>query len=209
MSFFAISGLLNGIAAIGLALLVYYRAPQNPSHWTYGLFGLTTAIWSFGYFFWQIAETKELALLWTRLLMAGAIFIPVTYLHHIFALRNDHFEKWNILKVNYILGGVFLFSNLTPSFIADVAPNRFFLFWPVPGMLFHVFLVWWVGIVIYGHYFLWDAYSKGIGVRRQQYLYLIVATLVGSIGGATNFPLWYGYEVLPYGNILFTFYIYR
>ena len=74
-------------------------------------------------------------------------------------------------------------------------------------LFFHIFLVWWVGVVIYGHYLLWDAYSKGVGLRRQQYLYLIVATGVGFTGGATNFPLWYGIEILPYGTILFTFHV--
>ncbi|GJL51241.1 MAG: hypothetical protein NPIRA01_24680 [Nitrospirales bacterium] len=207
VNFFAISGLLNGIAATGLALLVYFRAPQNPRHWTYGLFGLTTAIWSFGYFFWQISETKDLALFFIRFLMAGAIFIPVTFLHHILTLRNEYISKWNILKGNYIVGVIFLLANMSPYFVADVEANQFFPFWPVPGILFHGFLVWWVGVVIYGHYLLWDAYTTGDRLRRQQYLYLTIATGVGFAGGATNFPLWYGFEVLPYGTILFTFHV--
>jgi len=207
VNFFAISGLLNGIAATGLALLVYFRAPNNPRHWTYGLFGLTTAIWSFGYFFWQISESKDLAVFFVRFLMAGAIFIPITCLHHIIALRNDFVSKQNILKINYMVGGFFLLANMSPFFVAGVQANQFFPFWPVPGMLFHVFLMWWAGVVVYGHYLLWDAYTTGDRLRRRQYLYLIVATSVGFAGGATNFPLWYGFNVLPYGTILFTFHV--
>ncbi|MCA9472193.1 MAG: hypothetical protein MRJ96_15415 [Nitrospirales bacterium] len=207
MNFFAISGLLNGIAAIGLTLLVYFHSPQNPRHRTYVLFGLTTGLWSFGYFFWQLSESHQLALFFVRLLMVGAIFIPVTFLHHIMTLRDEAVSKWGILQKNYIVGGLFLLSNLTPLFVADVQPNNFFTFWPVPGIFFHFFLIWWIGIVIYAHYLLVKTYLTGGRGQQQQYLYLLVASSVGFIGGSTNFPLWYGIEVLPYGTILFTFHI--
>ena len=48
---------------------------------------------------------------------------------------------------------------------------------------------------------------KEDGIRRRQILYIMIGSGIGFLGGATNFPLWYGIEILPYGTIAFTLYI--
>ena len=102
MGLFAISGLLNGLAAIGLASFIYFRSPKDPRHWTFGLFGISTAIWSFGYFAWQISDSEAYALFNLRLLMAGAIFIPITFLHHVLYLLHKEIS-WKMLLSGIML----------------------------------------------------------------------------------------------------------
>ena len=207
MEFFAISGLLNGLAAIGLASFVYFRAPKDPRHWTFGLFGISTAIWSFGYFTWQISDTEPFALLNLRILMAGAIFIPITFLHHVLYLLKKENSCSTIIKWNYVIGGIFLITDFSPFFIQGVRPIAVFPFWGVPGIAFHFCLIWWVGLVIFAHILLIQAYLKEKGLRRRQFLYLLLGSGIGYLGGATNYPLWYGIEILPYGTVGFAVYI--
>lgn len=207
MEFFAISGLLNGLAAIGLASFVYFRAPKDPRHWTFGLFGISTALWSFGYFTWQISDSEVYALLNLRILMAGAIFIPITFLHHVLYLLRKENSCWPIIKWNYVVGVIFLITDFTPFYIQGVRSISVFPFWGVPGMAFHFCLIWWVGLVVYAHVLLIQAYSKESGLRRRQFLYLLIGSGIGYVGGATNYPLWYGIEVLPYGTVGFAVYI--
>ena len=83
MNFYAFSSLINGLSATALGILVYVRSSKDPKHLTYSLFCLTVSIWSFASFGWHVTESRDLAFLFTRLLMAGAIFIPITYLHHV------------------------------------------------------------------------------------------------------------------------------
>lgn len=207
MNFFALSGLLNGIAATGLMALIYSRSPRDLRHWTFIFFGLTTAIWSFGYCAWHLSLDRELALFWVRVLMAGAIFIPVTFLHHVVVLRNTLPDNRILLKTCYGIGAFFLLTDLTPFFVADVRPTMSFPYWPAPGPLFHVFLLWWIGVVVYSHALLGRAVFQEKGVRRHQFSHLLLASSIGYAGGATNFPLWYGIELLPYGTICFSVYI--
>ena len=207
MEFFAISGLLNAIAAIGLASFVYLRSPQDPRHWTFGLFGISTAIWSLGYFAWQISETGEMALMFIRLLMAGAIFIPITFLHHVFYLLKKESSCGNIIRWNYGIGAVFLVLDATPLYIEGVRSISIFPHWGIPGPAFHLCLIWWVGLVVYAHVLLLQAYRTEKGLRRRQFLYLLVGSGIGYLGGGTNYPLWYGIEILPYGNAGFAIYI--
>ncbi|MGD9850025.1 MAG: histidine kinase N-terminal 7TM domain-containing protein [Nitrospirales bacterium] len=207
MELFALSGLLNGLAALGLTVFIYFRAPQDPRHWSFGLVGLSTAVWSFGYFAWQLASTEVMALYLLRLLMAGAIFIPIAFLHHVTYLLNTYDVFQSIIKANYLIGIVFLILDFTPYFVQDVQAISIFPFWGIPGFGFHICLIWWFGLVILTEWFLFQAYQKEKGIRRRQILNIMVGSAIGFLGGATNFPLWYGIEILPYGTVAFTLYI--
>jgi len=207
MNFYALSGLLNGIAATALGAVVYSRAPRDPKHLTFGLYCLSISIWSYSYFGWQAAESRETALLFIDLLMAGAILIPITYLHHVVTLleRADRHRK--LLTFGYALSGIFLLTDLTSYFVADLKPEMSFPFWPKPGIAFHVFLLYFAGYVTYATSLIAVAYRNAKGVRRNQYLYLTIASIVGYVGGATNFPLWYGIQIPPNGTLLVAVYV--
>ncbi len=207
MELFAISGLLNGLAALGLASFIYFRSPRDPRHWTFGLFGISTAIWGFGYFAWQISASEAYALFNLRLLMAGAIFIPITFLHHVLYLLKKEIPWKNVIKWNYIVGGIFLIFDATPLYIQKVQPISLFPYWGVPGIAFHFSLVWWIALVVIAHVLLIQAYVEERGLPRRQILYLLIGSTIGYVGGATNYPLWYGIEIIPYGTVGFGIYI--
>ncbi len=207
MTFWAISGFLNGLAATVLTLLVYSRNPHEIRHRTFGYFGVSVALWSFAYFAWQLAETRETSLLLARIFMIGAIFIPVTYLHHILVLLNLVDRYKDALRASYVLAVLFLIGNATSALVANVQPALGFLFWPQPGWLFHPFLIWWGLLAVLPVYLLYRAVKHEKGLRRTQYLYILCATLIGYVGGSTNFPLWYDIPILPFGTIFTTVYV--
>jgi len=207
MTFWALSGLLNGLAATGLTLLVYSRDPHEIRHRTFGYFGISVALWSFGYFAWQLAETHDSALFLSRVFMAGAIFIPVTYLHHILVLLNLVGRYKVVLRLSYGLAILFLLGNTTSTFVADVQPALSFAFWPRAGWLFHPFLMWWGVLALLPIYLIYTAFQHETGLKRTQYLYLLIGTTIGYGGGATNFPLWYDIPVIPFGTIFTTIYV--
>jgi len=207
MSFYALSGLLNGIAATALGAFVYSRAPHDPKHRTYGLYCLSISIWSYAYFAWQLAESPKFAYLFIDLLMAGAILIPVTYLHHVVTLLERAERHRGLLKFGYALSGIFLLTVFTPYFVADLKPELSFQYWPKPGFAFHFFLAYFAWYVTYATYLIAAAYRNATGLRRNQYLYMTIASLVGYVGGVTNFPLWYGIPIPPVGTILVSVYV--
>ena len=206
MNFYAFSGLLNGITAATLGIFVYSRAPRDPRHRAYGLYCLSLSVWSGFYFAWQLSASRDLAMIFVRLLMAGAIMIPILYLHHTLTILNLVDKHRPLLRAGYLLSGIFLISNFTSLFVADLRPEMSFLYWPKPGPMFHLFLTWFVGYVGYTTYLIIVAWREARGLRRTQYLYLLIASLIGYGGGATNFPLWYGIQIPPDGTILGTAY---
>jgi signal transduction histidine kinase len=207
MSFWAVSALINGITSSILGIIVYVKNRKNIINMSYGLFCLSIAIWSYAYFLWQISTDAIAALFWCKILMIGAIFIPICYLHHILALLGLYTQKRRIVIIAYIFGLISLALDFTPLFIKGVSAKMYFAFWPDAGAAFYPFLAIWVLIVLYGIYLIIKKLRSSAGIVRNQMRYILAATIVGWTGGATNFPLWFNIEFLPTGNILVSGYI--
>ncbi len=207
VNFFAISGLINGITSTVLAIFVHFKGKKGPLYKTYVFFCLSVAVWSYFYFAWQIAETESMALFCSRGLMAGAIFIPIFYLHHVLALVGKSREKRKVIIFGYLFGLTSLMLDFTPYFVSGVSPKLYFKYWPDPGVAYHLFLLLWAYFVIYGVVIIVNSYKYAKGIKRNQLKYVLVATLFGWTGGATNYPLWYNIPLPPVGNILVSVYM--
>ncbi len=206
MNFHAFSGLLSGLAATVSGVIVYAKNPTNPKHQAYGLYALSASLWGYGYWAWQLSATHDAALLYVRLLMAGAIFLPVTYLWHVCTLL-DHIEsKRSLLWLTTGIGLFFFAVNWTPYFVADVQPAGGFPFWPLPGPAFHFYLIWFGFCSLYGTWLLFQGARSKSGTERSRFYLLTMGSLVAYAGGMTTFPLWYGIDVQPNGAILLTVY---
>ena len=88
MGFYALTALVNAVTSSIFGIFVYFKNKKRGVNKTFALTCLVTAIWSYSYFAWQISPTENTALFWTRALMAGAIFIPICYLHFTLELLN-------------------------------------------------------------------------------------------------------------------------
>ena len=206
MKVLALSALVNALAATGLGVFVYFRDPRAPRNRIYGLYCLSIASWSIFYCGWQLTESRDLALSLLRLLMAGATLIPILYFHHTVTFLDIAARHAKALKIGYALAVLFLILDTTPWFVAGVYPTASFAFWPVPGPFFHPYLLYFAWYVIYATSLVGVALRDAHGIRRHQYAYMLAASIIGYAGGATNFPLWYGIPVVPYGTVLITMY---
>jgi hypothetical protein len=186
MNFFALSGLINGITSSALAIFVFLRGKKRWLYKTYILFCLSVSVWSYFYFAWQIATVEKIALICSRGLMAGAIFIPIFYLHHILELLGIVKEKKKLIIAGYIFAFVSFTFNFTPYFVKSVSQKLYFKYWPNPGIAYHIFLLIWFYFVLYGVLIIIKWLRKSSGFRQNQLKYVLLATLCGWIGGATR-----------------------
>jgi len=207
MLFDAVTGLINAIGSAVLGLLVYLKNKKNNLNKTFGVLCLSITIWSFFYFLWQLSATEKSALFLTRALMAGSIFIPVTYLHFILVFLGLDQEKKNLIISGYILSFIFQISNFTSFFVKNVAQELYFPYWPKPGIFFHPFLLMFFSYFGYGIYLLFKAYQETLGIKKAQIKYSLVASLIGVLGGSTTYFLWYDIPIPPFGNVLVVLYV--
>jgi len=206
VNFHAFSGLLIGLVATISGIIIYAKNPTNPKHQAYGMYALAVAIWGYGYWGWQISSSHDVALFFVRLLMVGAIFLPVTYLWHVLTILDTLQGKQRLLWLSAGTGLLFFLLNWTPYFVADVHPAGGFRFWPQPGPAFHLYLVWFGLCSLYGTWLLLQGARRKSGPERYRFYLLAIGSIIAFGGVLTMFPLWYGINFQPNGVILLTVY---
>ena len=206
MTYFSLTGLLNGLSCLALGLFVYFNNRQKLINKTYLYFAICIAIWSFGYFFWPLAKTKTEALNSFRLLHLGAVFVAVCCYHFICALTDRVKENKKGIIIGYLLSTFFAISISTRLYIQDMVPKFIFKFWAVPGILYHFYLLFFFSYLLSAIYILFKEYKNSKEAKRKQYLYVLIATVLGALGGSTNYPLWYNIPIYPIANITMTLY---
>lgn len=206
MNPYAISALVNFISSIVLGSFVLYKKRTSQGI-AFFLFCFFVAFWSISYFFWQLAQVEHVARFWVYMLMAGAMYIPASYLHFVYAIVGLLKRRRLVLVLTYVLFSIFLISSFSSAFISHLEPQLRFPFWPIAGPLFSVFLFTWLLYVIYTIFILAKHHGTSSGTFRLQLKYVLLGTAIGFIGGSTNYFLFYRIHIPPVGNALVAIYV--
>ncbi len=206
MLFPAVSGLINFATCSTLGFFVLLRNFRKAQNVAYFLGNSAIALYSFGYFFWQLAPDETRAFFWFKLLTTGIILINMGYLFFVAVFLNIAHRKrlllWSCLAVN----GIFILCNYRLLLYTHLVERDGFGFWPAPEPLFHLYLMFWFWQCLLGFSWLVKEARRSRGTRKQQIRYFMIAAAIGFVGGASNWPLWYGINFPPYGNILISVY---
>ena len=201
-NFWALSALINAFCITALGLFVSLRGRGQAVKRSFAISNFSVAAWCIPYFVWQISETRESALFWARALTAGSVFIASFYLKFVYDFVGIEGRKQKlILFLSFLLSSSFFVLSFTPLFVTDVVSRSIFKFWPVPGPLYFLYPIHFFLCFCYCWRLLWEFLQKSDYARANQVKYILYGSLIGVIGGATNWPLWWNIHILPYGNL--------
>jgi len=207
-TFCGYTGLINFVACLSLSILVYFWNRSAATNRIFAIWSLSVAFWSFGYYIWLFRPNHESALFWIRVLMGAAIVIPTTFLHFVVVYLRLEGRHRPLIVFGYLFTLVYLGFDFTPHFIQDVEPRYWFTWWPVPGILFHFYVLYFISVVAYAHYLLFQQAKKATSeLTKRQLRTVAFSTLMAYAGGSTNFFLWYNIPVPPAFNFLVTAYV--
>jgi signal transduction histidine kinase len=208
MTYYAFSALFNCLASVALALLVWSRSRgEDKVAKSFCYFAMAVATWSMSYFLWQTSNSPDHALFFCRLLSLFAAVIPATFLHFIARITAVRRPRL-VMVLGYLPALVFIAMIPSGLIVARVEAKGGFEFWPVPGGIYTLFLAYFFAITIYAHAIMFRAYRKKETYREKRQLqYVFAGTLIGFVGGSTNYFLWYDIPIKPYGNILVSVYV--
>jgi hypothetical protein len=201
MNYYVLSSTVNLVASAGVSLFVLIKNPRPSANRWFALFAGSVSLWAFGYTLWQMADGYERALFWIRLAMFGSILIPVTFSEFVLRLVDRARSFISLRGVNWLILILLTFFSFSPYFIKGLTSVFSFKLWPVPGPVFYLFHIFFVGNVILPHLLIIADWKKLAFKRRRQIQYVFTATSVGFLGGMTNHFLWYGIPIPPFGNI--------
>ncbi|MCX5707677.1 MAG: hypothetical protein NTY14_01645 [Candidatus Omnitrophica bacterium] len=190
MLFLALSGIVSGIIATCFGLFVLLKNPRGIINRTYALLSLCIAVWGYAYFFYPLSQNSLPAVLLSfQILHIGAIFIGPSFMLFILSLLNLHKQKRPLILSAFIIGALLVISDFTPLFIKSMSPKLSFKYWANPGPTYHLYLIFWSGCVLYPWYQIIKNYRALTESKQNQIKYVFVASVIGFIGGATNYPL--------------------
>jgi signal transduction histidine kinase len=195
------SVLITGIFFTSFGTFAYLKNPKGLQNRLYGLFSTSFALWSYSFFLLLILSDSTNVLFFSRLLALGSTIIPVFYLHWVLSILGINKKRKGILFVSYIITGVFALFSFTDLYIPTTQSILFFPAWPVAGPLYKTFIILGYGVLtIYASIELFRGFISSVGIRRHRIGYLLLGTLLGFGGGATNFPLMLSVDTIqPFG----------
>jgi signal transduction histidine kinase len=199
MNYYAFIGLFNGVVGLLLSFYIFTSRKQNSIYKSFAAVCLSVGFWSVFYAIWQIQTTKELALLCMRLVMLFCDFIPFAFLWFVCNVINIRLRKW---QATFLIGMpvFFAFFSFSDLMVADVVPRLTFPFWPVPGILAHIYYVELFLAVVFSFALLAHGYRKAEGFQKWQIKWVFLTFLPIWAGGSTNIFLWYNIPVYPAPN---------
>jgi PAS domain S-box-containing protein len=193
---------LVAIFSFFLAILVYLKAYRQPKTETFILINAALGFWALALFIFHCCFDQSL-IFWLRLSQLIAIFIPVTFIHFVFALLESVEKHKTRLLFFYAIAIILGSFNFTKFFISSIKYSPALGYYHlVPGPVYRIFTLVFVSLVIYGYFLMIKALRQSSGFRRNEIRYYLIGFILGFAGGGTTFLPIYNVRVLPLGIFL-------
>lgn len=190
------------------AVYVIIYGKERSSSIFLGLFNALFSLWCFGQFMGEMSAFQGDVLFWTRMNLSAAVFIPMAFLLFLYAFLGKLRKRTAVLLAVGSSSIVFFFFIPTSYFIESIVPTRYFRFYPKGGPVYLLFLVVFALVVAAGFYELFREYRSSSGTRRNQVLYIILASVCGFGGGIMWFLPAFGSDIYPAGIFIVPFYLF-
>lgn len=207
--YFPLSALINAVTSTVLGFYLLFTSYKKRVARYLLYFCVSVAVWSYGYFMWQMATDAESAFFWCRALMFGAIFTSISFFHLVLVFLEIDKQRFYkiVLFIFYLFSFVWVAVNFTNYFVDRVEATSYFKFWPMAGPFYAPFLAAFFAHVLYASVLLFKNYRKSVGHVKIQTVLLLIGIFIAFVGGSTNYPLWYGIDIAPWGNALVSLYV--
>jgi signal transduction histidine kinase len=202
---FVFSAALLGTLSLLVGIFVYANNRTSNVNKSWMILNFSASLWSWSLFARELSLDKTTALFFVRLCYVGAIFIPALFFRFTISLLKVNKNK--LLFSIYILSLIFIILDFTPLFIKDVKPILSFRYYGIPGTIFPLFVISFIGITGYSHYILIQHLKRSEGQVRTQVKYLLLATIIGFLGGVSTFLPNFNVEIFPFGFYLISIYV--
>jgi two-component system nitrogen regulation sensor histidine kinase GlnL len=202
---YIISCAITGTLSFLLGVFVYQKNRSSIVNKICMLLNFSVSLWHWCLFARELTNEKTIALFFVRLCYVGTIFLPPLFFHFISSLLK--IEKKRLIVAFYGLSITLLVFDFTPLLIKDVGPILSFRYYGIPGPVYPFYTVSFIGIISYCHYILFKYFKKSEGQTRNQIRYLLLAAIIGFLGGGSTFLPVFNVEVFPFGFYLISVYV--
>ena len=201
-SLYVITAWLTVFSSAIMCVVVYLKNAHVEVNKRWAVMSITIIFWSV--FLSQMFSSKnaESGLFFSRLLTIGSNFIPVTFYHFVLAFLGleKNIRQKRILRIGYATSFIFLLFTFSHLFVKSVSYKPLVgCFYPDAGPMYIFYIFLYFFFMGYPVYLLYKISKASAGQRKNQILYIVIASILGFMGGSTTFPLWYQVQIPPLG----------
>ncbi len=207
MNPFALAGFLTSISSLIFGFFVFSRNPTRRLNQLWLGFTITVALWGLGSIWIALESNPVTALLaWRVAFAASVIWIPILFFHFITIFSDMPHPR--LLLTSYLVGASGVpFILMSPHFFSGVRWVFSSFYYATPGpFLFAFFTMGWLGLTMYSHVLLVQAFRRSSDTKRAQIKYFFIATAIGYAGGSLEFLPIFGIDVYPWGHFAIPLY---
>src|SRR3569832_2383992 len=118
MNAYAWSSFITFISVFFIGIGVLLHDLEGKINRRFALFSTSIAVWAAGRVLYLTASDYDTALIWARITIAGTVFVPIFFLHFVFAFLKLKISR--ILIFSYGASVVLLLTDLTPWLVFGV-----------------------------------------------------------------------------------------
>jgi signal transduction histidine kinase len=207
MNAFAVAGILTGISSLVFGFFVFWNNPSRRLNQIWFAFTTMVGGWGIGST-WIALETDPGEALWAwRVSFAlCVVWIPILFFHFVCLFCQIH--KPRLLLSCYAIGiGFFPYILFSDQFFPSVRFTFSSFYYAQPGLLLvSFFTILWLGLTLYSHALLIQAYRHTSDIKRSQVQYFFLATAIGYSGGSLEFLPIFGIDLYPWGHFAIPLY---
>jgi len=194
---------LTAVLSFTMGIYTLLKNPKGRPSQLWFLNSIVVFIWSASGFALMVLESYTLAIL------------AVKFFHFTTAfLFQEKAKKLFIIFGYAITSLIIILIFFSTLILKDYAYLEGFGYYGIPGALFYLLVITFLGYIIYTFYLLVRGYQASDGIRRKQIIYLIIGSGLGYLGASTGFfvnifnVFPYGWLVIPIYPLLITYAIY-
>jgi len=162
--------------------------------------------WGIGFAILVSDVSNSTALIAARACNMFALFIPPTWLQFVFAYLGIAEQKRKVARFVFLYSLSLLCFTPFALFVSGVIPIVGFSHYTDAGPLYHFFTIEFAVVVSYGFYELFKGLSSQSGIRKNQTVAFIIASLFGFSGGSLTFLPVYHIPFPQYGVFIMPLY---
>jgi len=202
MEWYILSAFIASLACFAIGGFVYFTNKKGRVNKFFALGNISLGIWNLGDFFVKLSTSNSAALFWDKFSYVGAILMVPFFVNIIFSLT-DIKEIKEVNRISLVLYSIatllVLVTFCTPFVIRGVTISPFK---ELLGFLYPIFILFFLGGLLYGLYYLHRAYIKSSGGKRNQLKYMFLGISVGAIAAAIFFLTQITDKILPIHYII-------
>jgi len=208
MTWYSVNYFLGSIFSLLSGIFVIYRGESKRTiQYTWFFLCFATSIWFAGRFLMSIATSEDAAGKAIYVVYSGAIFSPIFFLHFVSSLLSQEKGTRALQGIYYILAVLWL-PMLFGHYLTDgvhILPN--IGFYELPGRIYLAFFLYFAAApTVAISKLLKASLTTQQPNKKNQLKYVVYASLLGYMGGATSFLPFLSSALPPFGAPISYFY---